>query len=162
MSGGGIPFAGTLKNLISVTHNDETNRDSLMENLCLVNSYKKPVNGDVELHNLINQVCNLNNNIKEGNKGNGIIKGAMRLIGNVATLPLRTASSAVKSITGVNPGEVVSNMIVNSNKPPEVNQSYKLLQSPTKSKIEQLKDIDYKIKSGGSLTQEEFKLVNDL
>ena len=54
--GGGIPFAGTLTNLIGTTHNKDTNMNDLLDNLCSVNSKKTPVNGDIELHNLITNI----------------------------------------------------------------------------------------------------------
>ena len=40
--GGGLPFAGTLKNLIGLTHNKEKDMDGLLDNLCLVNNLKRP------------------------------------------------------------------------------------------------------------------------
>ena len=38
--GGGIPFAGTLTNLVGLTHNKEENMDGLLENLCTINNLK--------------------------------------------------------------------------------------------------------------------------
>ena len=50
----------------------------------------------------------------------------MRMIGNIATLPLRTASKAVTSVTGINPGgKMVTNMVLNNVKKPEEDQPYK-------------------------------------
>ena len=155
--GGGIPFAGTLTNLVGLTHNSEQNMDGLLENLCTINNLKKPQNGDVELHNLINQVCNVNHNIKKSKKNNGIIKGAMRLIGSVATLPLRTASKAVTQVTGVNPSEMVTKMLTSEPKKEEDDKPYKMVTS-----VDTLKKIDQKIKSGGSLTSDEIQILNSL
>ena len=159
-SGGGIPFAGTLTNLVGITHNKNENMDGLLENLCTINNSKRPTNGDVELHNLINQVCNVNHNIKKSKKNNGIVKGAMRLIGNIATLPLRTASKAVTSVTGVNPGEMVTNMIVNNaKKQEEEDKPYKMVKPVD---VGVLKQIDEKIKKGGSLTSDDIEIINSL
>jgi hypothetical protein len=156
--GGGIPFAGTLTGLIGTTHNQDKNMNDLLDNLCSVNSQKTPVNGDIELHNLINNICNVNHGIKQSKKNNGIVKNALRLIGNVATLPLRTASKAVTSVTGVNPTQMVSNMIANSSKNQEENvKPYKMAHS-----IDTLKKLDQKIKSGGSLTSDEMEVLNSL
>ena len=156
--GGGIPFAGTLKSLIGTTQNQDKNMNDLLDNLCTVNNMKKPVNGDTELHNLINNICNVNHGIKQSKKNNGIVKSAMGLIGNVATLPLRTASKAVTMVTGVNPTEVVTNMVTNSVKKEEENVSpYKMIYN-----IDTLKKLDQKIKSGGSLTSDEVQVLNSL
>lgn len=155
--GGGIPFAGTLSNLIGITHNKEKDMDGLLENLCTINNLKKPVNGDVELHNLVNEVCNLNYNIKKSKKNSGLVKGAFKLIGNVATLPLRTASKAVTSITGVNPSEMITNAIKNSSDSSEKQEPYK--STPT---IEDLKKLDEKMKRGGSFDSNDLKVINSL
>ena len=98
MSGGGIPFGGTIKGLLGLTHNTEQSRDNMIGNLCALNSVKPT--SDTQLSGILNQVCNLNENVKKEKKDSGIIKGAMRLIGNVATLPLRTATGVVKNVTG--------------------------------------------------------------
>ena len=155
--GGGIPFVGSLTNLVGLTHNKEENMDGLLDNLCTINNLKNPKDGDVELHNLINQVCNVNHNIKKSKKNNGIVKGAMRMIGNIATLPLRTASKAVTSVTGINPGEMVTNMVLNNVKKPDEDQPYKMIAS-----VDTLKKIDAKIKSGGSLSADEVQILNSL
>ncbi len=156
--GGGIPFAGTLTNLVGLTHNNNENMDGLLENLCTINNSKRPQGGDIELHNLINQVCNVNHNIKKSKKNSGIVKGAMRLIGNIATLPLRTASKAVTSVTGINPAEMVTNMVVNNvNAKKQDENPYKIIPN-----VDTLKKIDDKIKSGGSLTEEDMAVLKSL
>jgi hypothetical protein len=156
-NGAGIPFAGTLSGLVGLTHNKENNVDGLIENLCLVNSLKNPVKGDVELHNLINQLCNANHNIKKTKKNSGLVSSAFKLIGNVATLPLRTASKAVTSITGVNPSEMITNAIKNSSMNEENKDPYKT--APT---VEDLKKLDEKIKRGGSFDSNDLKVINSL
>ena len=155
--GGGIPFVGSLTNLVGITHNKDENMDGLLDNLCTINNLKNPKGGDVELHNLINQVCNVNHNIKKSKKNNGVVKGALRMIGNIATLPLRTASKAVTSVTGINPGEMVTNMVLNNVKKSEETQPYKMMAS-----VDTLKKIDAKIKSGGSLSSDEMQILNSL
>ena len=157
MNGGGIPFAGTLTTLINTTHDRDQNIDSLIDNLCVVNNLKKPVNGDIELHNLINNICNVNHGIKKSKKNNGVIKSAMRLIGTVATLPLRTASKAINSVTGVDPTDIVKNMVVNNTQQKAEETPYKMAIS-----LDKLKEIDQKIKSGGSLSSDEVQMLNSL
>lgn len=110
MSGGGIPIGGSIKELLGITHNLETNRENVLDNLCALNSIKPTQ--DAHLSGVLNQICNLNFSVKKDKKENSsIVKKALRLIGNIATLPLRTASSVVKNVTGFNPGEVVYNSI---------------------------------------------------
>lgn len=113
MAGGGIPLGGTIKGMLGLTHNEETSRENMVDNLCALNSVRPTQ--DSQLAGILNQVCNLNTNVKKDRKENGgLVKGALRLIGNVATLPLRTASGVVKNVTGFNPGEAVYNSIKNS------------------------------------------------
>ena len=59
-------------------------------------------------------MCTLDESVKQGKKDNGVVKGAIRLIGNMATLPLRTASSVVKNVTGFDASEAAYNAIKNS------------------------------------------------
>lgn len=113
MTGGGIPLGGTIKGMLGLTHNEETSRENMVDNLCALNSVRPTQ--DSQLAGILNQMCNLNTNVKKDRKENGgVVKGALRLIGNVATLPLRTASGVVKNVTGFNPGEAVYNSIKNS------------------------------------------------
>ena len=122
MSGGGIPFGGTLKGMLGLTHNEENGRENMVDNLCEINSVRPTQ--DMNLSGILSQMCDLNTNLKKNKKGNdGLVKGALRLIGTFATLPLRTASSVVKNVTGFNPSEAVYNSIKNSiNKEEENNQ----------------------------------------
>lgn len=112
MGGGGLPFGGTIKGLLGLTHDDEKSRENMIGNLCALNNVRPTT--DTHLSGILNQVCNLDESVKQGKKDNGVIKGAMRLIGNVATLPLRTASSVVKNVTGFDASEAAYNAIKNS------------------------------------------------
>jgi hypothetical protein len=152
MRGGGIPFVGTLKSLIGLTNNHDKTREDLLDSMCNLKGDHQSTGSNIELHNIINQVCELNSNIKESKKNGGIVKSALGLIGKVATLPLRTASSAISNVTGINAGDAVKNMIQNNISPPV----------PANVSVEDLTKINEKIKSGGALTQEDFKIINTL
>ena len=119
MRGGGIPFGGSIKGLLGLTHNLENSRDNMIGEICSLNNVN-PSN-DLQFSGLLNQVCSLDKNIKEGKKNNGVIKGIMRLIGNMATLPLKTASGVVKNITGFDASEAALNAIKNSISKDEIN-----------------------------------------
>ena len=112
MSGGGIPFGGTIKGLLGLTHNEETSRDNMLGNICALNNVRPTT--DTHLAGLLTQVCNLNENVKKENKDKGVVKGAMRFIGNVATLPLRTGINVVKNVTGFDAKEAAYNAIKNT------------------------------------------------
>ena len=112
MLGGGLPFGGTIKGLLGLTHNDEKSRENMIGNLCALNNVRPTT--DTQLSGLLNQVCSLDQSVKEGNKDNGVVKGAIRLIGNMATLPLRTASSVVKNVTGFDASNAAYNAIKNT------------------------------------------------
>lgn len=112
MSGGGIPFGGTIKGLLGLTHNEETSRDNMLGNICALNNVRPTT--DTQLSGLLTQVCNLNENVKKEKKGSGVVKGAMRFIGNVATLPLRTGIDVVKNVTGFDAKEAAYNAIKNT------------------------------------------------
>ena len=112
MSGGGLPFGGTIKGLLGLTHNDEKSRENMIGNLCALNNVRPTT--DTQLSGLLNQVCSLDQSVKEGNKDNGVVKGAIRLIGSMATLPLRTASSVVKNVTGFDASNAAYNAIKNT------------------------------------------------
>ena len=98
MRGGGIPFGGTIKGMLGLTHNSEKSRENMIGNLCALNTVRPTT--DSHLSGILNQVCNLDESVKKEKKDSGIVKGAMRLIGNMATLPLRTSSSVVRNVTG--------------------------------------------------------------
>ena len=53
---------------------------------------------DKQLASLLEEVCSLNKEMKEGGGGKGFVKGALGLIGTVATLPLKTASNVVNNV----------------------------------------------------------------
>lgn len=126
MSGGGIPFGGTIKGLLGLTHDDEKSRENMIGNLCALNNVRPTT--DTQLSGILNQVCNLDKNVKQGKKDNGVVKGAMRLIGSMATLPLRTASTVVKNVTGFDASEAAYNAIKNSVEKEEQNQPNIVLQ----------------------------------
>lgn len=111
MKGGGIPFGGTLKNLIGITNNSREKKDKLISNVCELTKTKQVQ--DKQLESLLGEVCSLNKDMKEGG-GKGIVKGALGLIGTVATLPLRTASNVVNNVTGVDPADYIKKMILSS------------------------------------------------
>ena len=179
MNGGGIPFGGTLKGLLGITHNDETSRDNLIGNICALNNIKP--SSDLQLGSLINQVCNLNENVKKQKKDSGIVKGAIRMIGNVATLPLRTATGVVKNVTGFDAKEVAYNAIKNSmnseepknqvQKPHVGGMPMQINHNPNRPQIvtgsqpmqggnsEYLQELTRKLTSGKSLTNEEIKAL---
>ena len=112
MSGGGLPFGGTIKGLLGLTHDNEKSRENMIGNLCALNNVRPTT--DTQLSGILNQVCTLDESVKQGKKDNGVVKGAIRLIGNMATLPLRTASSVVKNVTGFDASEAAYNAIKNS------------------------------------------------
>ena len=120
MKGGGIPFAGSIKGLLGLTHNLENSRENMISEICSLNSVN-PSN-DYQLSGLMNQVCSLNENIKKDKQNSGVVKGVMRLIGNMATLPLKTASGVVKNITGFDASEAALNAIRNNISKDEVNK----------------------------------------
>ena len=92
----------------------------MIGNLCALNNVRPT--SDTQLSGILNQVCNLDESVKQGKKDNGVVKGAIRLIGNMATLPLRTASSVVKNVTGFDASEAAYNAIKNSVSKDEQNQ----------------------------------------
>ncbi len=114
MKGGGIPFGGTLKNLIGITNKSTEKKDQLLSNVCELSKSKRI--DDQQLASLLTEVCSLNKEMKEGGGGDGIVKGALGLIGTVATLPLKTASNVVNNVTGVDPAEYIKKMILSSDK----------------------------------------------
>lgn len=199
MSGGGIPFGGTIKGLLGLTHNEETSRDNILGNICALNNVRPTT--DTHLTGLLTQVCNLNENVKKEKKSNGVFKGAMRFIGNVATLPLRTGINVVKNVTGFDAKEAAYNAIKNtvsseeskkkefhllpqqalsggqpikySNNVPIVetvaqpmpmqggNQN-RIQTNPPIHDITALQNIQNKLTSGGSLTNEEIQYISKL
>ena len=208
MSGGGIPFGGTIKGLLGLTHDDEKSRENMIGNLCALNSVRPTT--DSQLSGILNNVCSLDESVKKEKKGNGIVKGAMRLIGNMATLPLRTATGVVKNVTGFDATEAAYNAIKSSVSKDESKQIQPLLPQAQKSltggqplqinhnvqqpqiqtginysqgqmqggnknnfqpnvftpspinDVTRLKNIEYKLASGGSLTNEEIQYVSSL
>lgn len=199
MSGGGIPFGGTIKGLLGLTHNEETSRDNMLGNICALNNVRPTT--DTQLSGLLTQVCNLNENVKKEKKGSGVVKGAMRFIGNVATLPLRTGIDVVKNVTGFDAKEAAYNAIKNTvsseeskkqdfqllpqqtlsggqhmpikhnNNVPNVETVAQPMQGGTQNRIQtnppihdikELQNIQKKLTSGGSLTNEEIKYISNL
>jgi len=201
MSGGGIPFGGTIKGLLGLTHNEETSRDNMLGNICALNNVRPTT--DTQLSGLLTQVCNLNENVKKEKKGSGVVKGAMRFIGNVATLPLRTGIDVVKNVTGFDAKEAAYNAIKNtvsseeskkqdfqllpnqsliggqpmpikySNNVPNVEtvaqpmpmqggNKNKIHTNPPIHDITALQNIQNKLASGGSLTNEEIQYISKL
>ena len=195
MKGGGLPFGGTIKGLLGLTHNDVNSRENMIGNLCALNNVRPTT--DTQLSGILNQVCSLDKSVKEGNKDNGVVKGAIRLIGNMATLPLRTASSVVKNVTGFDASNAAYNAIKNTvakedkvtpkilsggqplsiNHNPQqpqiqtgVNHTRHRMQGGTHIShiagpihdMTKLKTIESKLAGGGSLTQDEIKLIGSL
>ena len=195
MRGGGIPFGGTIKGLLGLTHDKEKSRENMIGNLCALNTVRPTT--DSQLSGILNQVCDLDQSVKKEKKDNGVVKGAMRLIGNMATLPLRTATSVVKNVTGFDASEAAYNAIKNTVSKEEQSTQPMILQkpktlsggqhmpishnpnppkiqtgmqggdqtnytaSPTQD-IEVLQKIQNKLRSGGSLTEKEIKIIGSL
>jgi hypothetical protein len=204
MRGGGLPFGGTIKGLLGLTHNDEKSRENMIGNLCALNNVRPTT--DTQISGILNQVCSLDQNVKNGKKDNSVVKGAMRLIGNMATLPLRTASGVVKNVTGFDASEAAYNAIKNSvtneeKKTPQINIVHPQTQkqplsggqhmeinhtnkrpqiqtgiharmqggtqinhtvAPPIHDVSKLQTIQNKLSSGGSLTDEEIKIIGNL
>jgi hypothetical protein len=190
MSGGGIPFGGTIKGMLGLTHGDEVSRENMLGNLCALNSVRPTT--DTQLSGILNQVCTLNDNVSKKKKDSGIVKGVMRLIGNIATLPLRTASGVVKNVTGFDASDAAYNAIKNSvsreedkqnvssilpqqsliggqplpikhtNQQPIIQTGQQMHGGEQHNDINILTNIKKKLTSGGSLTNDEISYISKL